>query len=838
MEIKEALTFNDVLLVPGRTNITSRNDTSIKTKLSRNIDLNIPIVSANMDTVTESEMAKTIARHGGIGIIHRFLTLDQQVQQVEKVKRAEGIIIEKPHTLTPNRTVQEAINLMQTNGISGLLITDPSNKLVGILTKRDLLFETNSERKVSELMTKNLITANPTIHIDDAKKILKQNKIEKLPLIDEEGNLKGLITTSDIIKRTKYPDACKDKKGRLRVGAAIGVKDGYLERAESLLQAGCDVLVIDIAHGHAETTINVIKTLRENFGKVEIIAGNVATSEATKDLIDAGADAIKVGVGPGCFAAGTRVLLSNGTYKNIEKINSGDKVINQEGKPVVVKSAFSTGIRKVQKIRSSTFYEDTYVTPDHKYFVGDLNTVSVSTIHNKGYASLLEQQSKTVPKISKYKWKQIQELKQDVLLMPKNINFELNQTFKVYRTDVLLTPTYELGYILGTFLGDGSAHTAKIKNNSNIGSVRWYFGKNEVGIAEKLADCIKKAFNKELKFYYEKKIILSILYHKPLAELLKGFGKKTNKHLPSEYLVNNKEYLKGLLDGMIDSDGTIEENGRIRFTNTSKKLIELFGVLCYLVNGFFPDIDKREIRIVKNNQMFIRYRISHEPKVNAEIRLTKNYQAIKLLESEQTEIETRVYDLEIDCPTHSFIANNAIVHNSICITRLVAGAGVPQLTAVMNCAKTAKDYNIPIIADGGIKTSGDIAKAIAAGASSVMIGSMFAGTDESPGMPITRNGQKYKLIRGMASLEAAMERSKKEGKKEKEFDQVVPEGVEATVPYRGSVKEMLTQLTGGLRSGMSYCGARTIPEMWAKAKFVKITSAGWQESNPHDVKLR
>ncbi|MBI5065498.1 IMP dehydrogenase [Candidatus Woesearchaeota archaeon] len=440
--------------------------------------------------------------------------------------------------------------------------------------------------------------------------------------------------------------------------------------------------------------------------------------------------------------------------------------------------------------------------------------------------------------------------------MPKNINFELKDSFEIplkkriggnwrtgykYQTDITLIPTYELGYIFGTFLGDGSSHTAKLDNNSNIGSVRWYFGKNEMEIAEKLADCIKKAFNKELEIYYEKKIILSILYHKPLAEFLKSFSKKTNKHLPTEYLVNNKEYLKGLLDGMIDSDGEIEDYGRIRFTNTSKKLIELFNVVCYLVKGFFPNNLKQEIKIggLKNANIE-NFHQSYRADINTTgaKRLTKNYQAVKLLESEPTEIETKVYDLEIDCPTHSFIANNAIVHNSICVTRIVAGAGVPQLTAVMDCVRVAKDYGIPIIADGGIQKSGDLVKAIAAGASSVMIGSLFAGTDESPGIPITKNGQKYKIIRGMASLEAAMVRSKKEGKIEKEFDQVVPEGVEATVPYRGSVKDLITQLVGGLRSGMSYCGSKSIPEMWQKAEFIKITSSGWKESNAHDVDLR
>lgn len=477
MIFREGLTYDDVLLVPKKTNLATRDDADVSTMLSRNIKLNIPFVSANMDTVTESTMAIAMALEGGIGIIHRFLSIEDQVSKVLRVKRSQNIIIDNPHTLTPNKTLGEAKALMDLHGIKGLLIVEPTGSLAGILTNRDMQFEKDDLKKVSELMTKRaeLVTAPFGIALDDAKKILSQNKIEKLPLVDEDFNLKGLITSKDLTKTEDNPNAAKDKKGRLRVGAAIGVKDGFLERTEALLQAGADILVIDIAHGHSEQTIQTLKSIKENFGNVEIIAGNVATSDGAKELIEAGADAIKVGVGPG----------------------------------------------------------------------------------------------------------------------------------------------------------------------------------------------------------------------------------------------------------------------------------------------------------------------------------------------------------------------------AVCSTRIVAGAGVPQLTAIIDAVSIAKEYNVPVIADGGIQKSGDVTKAIGAGACTVMIGSLFAGTDESPGIAINKNGRKYKFFRGMASFDASVKRQAKETelKDWKPIDKIIPEGVESLVPYKGNVKELLHQLLGGLKSGMSYCGARAISELQKNAEFIRITNAGLKESHPHDVEL-
>ena len=427
-----------------------------------------------MDTVTESGMAIALAREGGVGIIHRFLTIEDQVDEILKVKRSESVIIEQPYTIKPDVTVLDARKAMAEFGVSGLLVEE-QGKLVGIITRRDITFEKNDKRKVSELMTKEVITAKSGTTIEQAKEILHKHRIEKLPVIDDKNRIVGLITSKDIQKMDEYPYASKDKKGRLLVGAAVGVKGDYLERTEALLEAGADILVVDIAHGHSDNAINTVHMIKKAFPNCELIAGNVATGAGASDLIKAGVDAVKVGVGSG----------------------------------------------------------------------------------------------------------------------------------------------------------------------------------------------------------------------------------------------------------------------------------------------------------------------------------------------------------------------------SICITRVVTGSGVPQLTAVLDSVKVSNDHGIPVISDGGVRNSGDITKALAAGASSVMVGSLFGGTDESPGRTLVKNGKKFKMYRGMASFAASLGRKyREEGPQVVDSDDLndyVPEGVEAMVPYKGSVVEIVRQLSGGLRSGLSYCGAKTIPEMQRNAEFVKMTSAGFVESQPHDV---
>lgn len=843
--MEETLSFDDVLIKPRKGIVTSRKDINISTTIG-NLKLNMPLISLNMDTVTETDMAIAMARQGGIGMVHRFMTIEEQVNIIKKVKRSMSLIIENPYHIDANKTALEAKDEMEEKGIGGLLVTD-DNKLVGIITTKDLVFQSD-QTLVRDLMTKDLITANLGVTQEEAKNIMHKNRIEKLPVLDN-GRLIGLISSKDIRKRETFTNSAVDSKGRLIVGAAVGVVGDYLERTKALIEAGADAINIDVAHGHSDLCINATKQIKEIAGDVTVISGNVATYEGFLALANAGADAIRVGVGNGCFAAGTRILMAHGTYKNIEEITPGDKVINKEGNPVNVKKSFCTGIKKVSKLRNSIFYSDTYVTPDHKYFVGDLNTNSITTIQSKGYVKLL--QSKT----SKFKWKQVNQLKQDVTLIPKNINFELNDSFEIvlnkksggnwksgfiYEKDYILTPSYELGYILGTFLGDGHAFTAIKKDNSHIGSVRWYFGKNEIEFVNKLTYCIKKVFNKKCSIRESKKVYEILFYYKPLADFLTKFGKNKEKHLPSKYIIYNLEYLQGLLDGLINSDGHIESSGRITFANTSKKLIELFNVVNYLITGVFPNNNK--INLTKGNLKnanLDNFNQVYTSRINttANKRLTKDYQIAKILENKETELSIPVYDLEIDCPTHSFIANNSIVHNSICITRIVTGCGVPQISAITDCYKAAKETEKALISEGGTKNSGDVVKAIIAGSSAVAIGSQFAGTDESPGKSILRNGRRFKLYRGSTSFEASVGRKVREKKDNvlEYMDEVVPEGVESYVPYKGSVNEIIHQILGGIKSGMSYCGVNNLKEAIGLQNFIKITSQGMRESKAHDV---
>ena len=318
MDIREGLTFDDVLLVPKFSDVSSRSETDLSTQLSRNISINIPLISANMDTVTESSMAVTIAREGGIGIIHRFLTIQEEVNEVLKVKRSGSVMIENPYSINPEQTIQNAFSIMNEKRVSGLLVVDSNSKLVGILTERDVLFEPpNCSKLVKDLMTKDVVTAKQGIDLEKSKEILKKNRIEKLPIIDDNNLVKGLITSQDISNLEKYPNASKDNKGRPIVGAAVGVKGDFMERTEALIDAGTDVIVVDIAHGHSENAINTVKNIKKAFPNCELIAGNVATAKGTEDLIKAGVDAVKVGVGSGSICITRAVSYTHLTLPTI-----------------------------------------------------------------------------------------------------------------------------------------------------------------------------------------------------------------------------------------------------------------------------------------------------------------------------------------------------------------------------------------------------------------------------------------------------------------------------------------------------------------------------------------
>ena len=469
--IKEAYTFDDVLLMPNKSEILPREVTT-RTQLTKKIALNIPLMSAGMDTVTESKMAIAMAREGGIGIIHKNMTIEQQAKEVDKVKRQENGVITDPIYLSEDHLIQDAENLMAQYRISGVPVTK-DGKLVGIITNRDIIFETDFQKKISDVMTsENLITSHEKTTFEEAKEILKKHKIEKLPLVDAEGNLKGLITMKDIEKVKKFPNAAKDEKGRLLCGAGVGVTGNMMERIDALVKAQVDVIVLDTAHGHSQGVLDAVKKIKETYPELQVIAGNVATAEAVEDLIEAGADCVKIGIGPG----------------------------------------------------------------------------------------------------------------------------------------------------------------------------------------------------------------------------------------------------------------------------------------------------------------------------------------------------------------------------SICTTRVVAGVGVPQLTAVMDCAEVGRKHGVPVIADGGLKYSGDIVKALAAGASVAMLGSLFAGCDEAPGEMEIYQGRSYKVYRGMGSL-AAMECGSKDRYFQEGNKKLVPEGVEGRVAYKGFVADTIFQLIGGIRSGMGYLGSKNLETLYETARFVVQTGAGLRESHPHDINI-
>ncbi len=848
---KEGLTFDDVLLAPAESFVLPA-DVTTATRLTAEIALNIPILSAAMDTVTEARLAIALAREGGIGIIHRNLSIEDQAGEVDKVKRSESGMITDPITLEPHEKLGAALAVMSKYHISGIPVTE-HGKLVGILTNRDIRFERDETRTISELMTRDhLVTAPVGTTLDEALDILHRFKVEKLPVVDDHGMLKGLITVKDIQKKKQYPLAAKDSQGRLRVGAAIGVNDA-LARVEALVAEDVDIVVFDTSHGHSHMVIEEVKRVTQAFGKqVQIAAGNVATAEATSALIEAGVHAVKVGIGPGCFAAGTRILMADATYKNIEDVLAGDRVINMNGEPVTVLKAWQTGVREVMAIRHTASYKEMVMTPDHRFFVGDLSTVNATALQSRGYVALLEKPTRLG--VSKLAWKEIGKATGDALLAPRHINFELPESFEIdlrefavrqdkqlarYNTHV--APSYELGYLFGAFLGDGHAFIAKSRN-SEIGRVSWYFAPHEEAIAQKLVACLKSVAGVDVTPTLGAKVMNIHFYSLQWARLMAQFGKRHDKHLPSRYLSANPEYLRGLFDGLVDSDGHVAGDGRISFHNTSLQLAELFNVLCFLTQGSFPNAATEVASMggllgtsVENCRESYRSRLN----VSHLKRHLADYQVVKPLDRRDLGEAVPVYDIEVDCPTHSFIADNVIVHNSICTTRVVAGVGVPQITAIFDCAQAAAGTGIPIIGDGGIQYSGDIAKAIAAGADTVMLGSLLAGVDESPGDLIISQGERYKDYRGMGSVGAMKQRSYSKDRyfqsEISEESKLIAEGIEGRVPYKGMLNNIIFQLVGGLRQGMGYTGAATIEDLKTKSRFIRITSAGLRESHPHDV---
>ncbi len=850
---KEGITFDDVLLVPAESQVLP-DEVSTRTRFTRSIELAIPLSSAAMDTVTEARLAIALAREGGIGVIHRNLSIEEQVAEVDKVKRSESGMIVEPVTLRAHDLVRDALALMETYHISGVPITDEDGRLVGILTNRDLRFEENLDQPIANLMTsERLVTVPVGTTLDEAKDVLRRHRIEKLPVVDVEGYLKGLITVKDIQKKIQYPLATKDEKGRLRVAAAVGVGQDALERAAALIDEDVDALVVDTSHGHSQAVVDTVRELRRRHD-VQIVAGNIATAEAAEALIEAGVDAVKVGIGPGCLAAGTRVLMADATYRNIEDVRAGDRVINMHGEPVTVLRAWCTGVRQVMAVRHAAAPGETLVTPDHRFYVGEVATTSAATVGSKGYVATLERPTRTGR--SKLGWQEIGEAERAVLLAPRRIAFELPDGLRIDLRDFAagrdrqlaryrnpICDGYQLGYVFGTFLGDGHAFVAKSRN-SELGRVSWSFAPHEQAVAEKLVTCLEAVSGVQVEASLRGRVLAVHFYSLPWARLLAQFGEREEKHLPAGYLCANPLYLQGLLDGLVDSAGNVDAGGRICFRNSSRRLSELFGVLCFLLHGSFPHIaaetptagglhgtDARRCRESFRSRLNVTHRKRH----------LADFQVVRPLGRRRLGVAVPVYDIEVDCPTHSFVADNAIVHNSICTTRVVAGVGVPQITAIYDTVDVASRHDVPVIADGGIQFSGDVAKAIAAGADSVMLGSLLAGTDESPGDVVLYQGERFKEYRGMGSLGAMKARSYSKDRyfqaDRDDIAKLVPEGVEGRVPYKGPVRNVIYQLVGGLCQAMGYCGAATIEELRTGTRFVRITAAGLRESHAHDVAI-
>ena len=850
------LTFDDVLLLPAASDvIPSEADTT--TRLSRNISLRIPLVSSALDTVTEPRMAIAMARQGGAGVLHRNLPIEDQAAQVDLVKRSEAGMVTSPVTIGPDATIGEVDKLCGRYRISGVPVTDPDGLLLGIVTNRDIRFETDWSRLVRDVMTPMpLVTALEGVSGDDALALLRQHKIEKLPIVDAAGRLRGLITVKDFVKRDKYPLATKDSEDRLVVGAAVGVGEDAYKRARTLIDAGVDFVVVDTAHGHSQGVLDMVARLKKDT-KVDVIGGNIATRAAAQALIDAGADAIKVGVGPGCFAAGTRVLMADGTYKDIEKVQAGDRVITGDGRATTVVKAWCTGVREVVAVRHVASGVETYATADHRYLVGDLSSVSAATVASRGYANVLEKPTRLGG--SKIGWQEIGSAVPAALLMPRTVQFELPEHLridlrdyavredKLERYNVVIEESEDLGYLLGFFLGDGHAF---LNNNgkSDIGRVSFYVGSHETEVRERLLDAVERVVGVRPVLGDDKRGVQHLhLYSFQWAKLLAACGKRDEKHLPAEWLCSDPAYLRGLLQGLIDSDGHVDGGGRLCFRNTSRALSELFGVLCLLVHGSLPNVVREAASaggLVGVSDANCKPSYKSRLNVTHEKRQLAEHSVVKLMSVRETGLSVPVYDIEVEDESHSFIADNAIVHNSICTTRVVAGVGVPQVSAIFEASRAARAAGVPVIGDGGLQYSGDIGKAIAAGADTVMLGSLLAGVEESPGDLVFINGKQYKSYRGMGSLGAMQSRGQgRSYSKDRYFqddvlsdDKLVPEGIEGQVPYRGALAAVAHQLVGGLRAGMGYCGARTIAEL-QEARLVRITMAGLKESHPHDIQM-
>ncbi len=922
--LQEGLTFDDVLLVPSYSEVLP-NETDTSTQFTRGISLQIPLCSSAMDTVTEANLAIALAQQGGIGIIHKNLSIERQAEEVDKVKRSESGMIVDPVTIPPDRPVSEALLVMERYKISGVPVVDEDGHLVGIITNRDLRFETRFEIPVSEVMTPQpLVTVPVGTTLEQAKAVLQKHRIEKLLVVDDDKRLKGLITVKDIQKAIKYPTAAKDALGRLRVAAAIGATGDFEERASALVNARVDCIVIDTAHGHSIRVIEAVKKIKSKYIDIQVVAGNVATFEGTKALIDAGVDAVKVGIGPGsiCFDENAMILMSDNGIKRIADVQVGENVISHSGRVRTVTKTYRRKYKgQMVEINVGGCPDKLSVTPNHEFLAVTFD--APDSVRKKSVAKYFFSK----PKYNKgLRWVCADELKpQDVLAIPKqryeveNILFDMKEFVPHYnfdsnsvwankpsrnsneenyydlashfettprvigtigggkrnlidslseqvnkylvqtsyerfmqpqKTHRFVSPDAQLMRLLGYYIAEGY-----VVGNENNRQLRFAFGSYEQDYADDVCKLIKDIFGYgETKIRPTPRHVLEVMIHNhAIARFFEMLIPKDgrNKRLPVSVLNQSKENLRELLIGALRGDGCLKDSRRVAYKTASPHLAhqiaEVFMRLGYLASiqsyksanekwstTYHVRIGGEQCKRFAEEFSELGLQFPSNIKTKQDVFSDENYFYVSIRAIESKEKELYVYNLEVE-EDHTYIANRVAVHN--CTTRVVTGAGVPQITAITECVRASKETNIPIIADGGIKYSGDVVKALATGADTVMIGSLFAGVEEAPGEVILFQGRYFKTYRGMGSIGAMKEGSKDRYAQEStEIEsKLVPEGIEGRVPYRGTLAEMVTQLVGGLRSGMGYTGCHSIKELQQNAKFVRITSAGLRESHVHDV---
>jgi IMP dehydrogenase/GMP reductase len=638
----------------------------------------------------------------------------------------------------------------------------------------------------------------------------------------------------------------------------IGITDSDIKKAKELIDFyNLKYLMIDVANGYSEKFIDFIKKVRDGMPDICIMAGNVVTKEMTEALILSGVDVVKIGVGNGCLAGDSKVLLSNGTYKNIKDIKIHDKVINMHGNPVEVIGVQFSGFKKVKKYRNNLFYLDTLVTNDHLHWVGDYS--STPNIFLDGNCEvILERPLKNGG--SKFKWSDLSDnLNFKVLCVPRKINFEMPKTIEIDMTQFKLsnrgfdgqceipdtiTQSYELGYLIGTFLGDGFSRCTKFKckrgdkiTNNTCGSLFWYFGKNEVEYAQKVTDYLKLVFGANGKILHEENMTKVKCQSNIISRFFLQFycGEK-KKTLPDKYLIDDADYMKGIYDGMLDSDGHYAKDSRVGFSNTSSDLIEKFMIIFHQVNGYFPSVAVPPPCGFAGEQLLENHNFSQLYTCRSvSTKQNDTYYQMNRVFSDITEeeIEIATYDIQVDCETSSFIVNNSVVHNSVCKTRVQTGVGFPQLSSVIETSNYAHALNANIISDGGCTCIGDISKAFCAGADFVQLGTMLAGHREGDQEIINKYKKKEYIDSeddSVYELHQFVEFFGSSSKKAQENyfggfnDYRASEGREVLIPYKGPIENTIKEILGGIRSTCTYIGAKQLKNLPKCATFIRVNN--------------